>query len=207
MAWVTIPNTDIDADSAIDVALMTAMRDNPIAIANGDAGAPVVRGKFLKLTKITASGTHVLDSECRTSIALLAGGGGGGSSASSGYGTGGQAGAQIRSTVARAGGESLTVAIGAGGSGASAGGAGGAGGTTTLTGHTSAAGGLGGAKGSANNFSQGLNGESGIGIGGLGSSLNGSPAAANSAAGGAGSASLSTAGAGGSGVVYIWEFA
>jgi hypothetical protein len=40
MAWTTIPNSDIDQDSPITQTLMTALRDNPIAIANGDAGAP-----------------------------------------------------------------------------------------------------------------------------------------------------------------------
>jgi hypothetical protein len=42
MAWTTIPNSDIDQDSPITQTLMTALRDNPIAIANGDTGAPRV---------------------------------------------------------------------------------------------------------------------------------------------------------------------
>jgi hypothetical protein len=44
MAWTTIPNSDIDQDSPITQTLMTALRDNPIAIANGDAGAPRIAG-------------------------------------------------------------------------------------------------------------------------------------------------------------------
>jgi hypothetical protein len=43
MAWTTIPNADIDQDSPITQTLMTALRDNPIAIANGDAGAPRIQ--------------------------------------------------------------------------------------------------------------------------------------------------------------------
>jgi len=43
MAWVSISNTAIDQDSPITVSLMTALRDNPAAIANGDAGAPKVQ--------------------------------------------------------------------------------------------------------------------------------------------------------------------
>lgn len=38
MAYVIIPNTDVDAESPITESLMTQMRDNPIAIANADAG-------------------------------------------------------------------------------------------------------------------------------------------------------------------------
>jgi len=39
-SYVTIPNTDIDAESPIDVDLMTALRDNPIAMGEGAVGAP-----------------------------------------------------------------------------------------------------------------------------------------------------------------------
>lgn len=41
-AYTIIPTTSIDADSLTDVALMTALRDNPIAIAEGDATAPSI---------------------------------------------------------------------------------------------------------------------------------------------------------------------
>lgn len=43
MPWVNISNTAIDQDSPITVSLMTALRDNPIAIANGDSGAPRIQ--------------------------------------------------------------------------------------------------------------------------------------------------------------------
>ncbi len=43
MAWVSISNSAIDQDSPITVSLMTALRDNPAAIANGDAGAPLIQ--------------------------------------------------------------------------------------------------------------------------------------------------------------------
>lgn len=39
-AYVTIANGDIDQDSPITQTLMTAIRDNPIAIAEGASGAP-----------------------------------------------------------------------------------------------------------------------------------------------------------------------
>lgn len=46
MAWRTIPDTEIDQDSPVTQQLMTALRDNPIAIANGlaTAGTTVVSG-------------------------------------------------------------------------------------------------------------------------------------------------------------------
>jgi len=48
--YVTIPDTDVDQDSPVTVALMTALRDNPIAIADG-GGGPI-----LGLTMLSTSG-------------------------------------------------------------------------------------------------------------------------------------------------------
>ena len=39
-SYTAIPNGDIDQDSPITQPLMTALRDNPIAIAEGDASVP-----------------------------------------------------------------------------------------------------------------------------------------------------------------------
>lgn len=47
MAWVTIPDGDIDPESPIDAPLMAALRDNPIAIAQGLTGAPKVQNGAL----------------------------------------------------------------------------------------------------------------------------------------------------------------
>lgn len=47
MPWVTIPDGDIDPESPIDSPLMAALRDNPIAIAGGMAGAPKVQNGAL----------------------------------------------------------------------------------------------------------------------------------------------------------------
>jgi len=201
MAWVTIPNTDIDADSPITVALMTALRDNLAAMAAGDAGAPTitaVAGRLLKVTDITSSGTHNLNADTRLSVALLIGGGGaGGSGSSTGYGRGGQAGECRTTAVVRTGGEALTVTIGSGG------------GTTSLTGHASALGGLTG--GFVGTIASGSNGASCYGRGGAGGAVssNGSAAAANTGAGGGGGGGGATTsgGAGGSGRIIIWEFA
>lgn len=43
MAYDPILNTEIDLDSPITESLMTRMRDNPIAIADGDVGAPRIK--------------------------------------------------------------------------------------------------------------------------------------------------------------------
>ena len=40
MTYTAIPDTDVDAESPVTTTLMTLMRDNPIAITQGDAGAP-----------------------------------------------------------------------------------------------------------------------------------------------------------------------
>jgi hypothetical protein len=41
--FTTIPDTDLDADSPITENLMLALRDNPLAIASGDAAAPKIQ--------------------------------------------------------------------------------------------------------------------------------------------------------------------
>lgn len=55
MAWTTISNTAIDQDSPITVSLMTALRDNPAAIANGDSGAPRVQTAGIADNAITSA--------------------------------------------------------------------------------------------------------------------------------------------------------
>jgi hypothetical protein len=40
--FTTIPDTDLDADSPITENLMLALRDNPLAIAQGDVSAPKI---------------------------------------------------------------------------------------------------------------------------------------------------------------------
>lgn len=45
--YTPIANSDIDQDSSITQPLMTAMRDNPIALAEGASGAPKISTKNL----------------------------------------------------------------------------------------------------------------------------------------------------------------
>lgn len=55
--YVAIPNGDIDQDSPITQPLLTALRDNPVAIAEGDPTAPKIWGAAMYGT---FSGTTVL---------------------------------------------------------------------------------------------------------------------------------------------------
>lgn len=45
--WKTIPDTDVDPDAPVTSELMYALRDNPVAIAEGAVGAPRVMGVAL----------------------------------------------------------------------------------------------------------------------------------------------------------------
>jgi hypothetical protein len=57
-SYTAIPNGDIDQDSPITQPLMTALRDNPIAIAEGDASVPASLFPTVLLGTITTtSGT------------------------------------------------------------------------------------------------------------------------------------------------------
>jgi len=54
-SYVTIPNADIDAESPIDVDLMTALRDNPIAITEGASGAPTIKRAAIDWANVYAN--------------------------------------------------------------------------------------------------------------------------------------------------------
>lgn len=45
--YTTITNAEIDQDSPVTQPLMTALRDNPLAISEGDSTAPAISGKAL----------------------------------------------------------------------------------------------------------------------------------------------------------------
>lgn len=45
MAWDDITNPEVAAGAPISTALVTALRDNPIAIAEGATGSPAIRAK------------------------------------------------------------------------------------------------------------------------------------------------------------------
>lgn len=45
--WTNIANNEIDGDSPITESLMTALRDNPVAITEGASGAPKIQSAAL----------------------------------------------------------------------------------------------------------------------------------------------------------------
>lgn len=51
-SYVSIPNGDIDQDSPITQPLMTALRDNPLAISEGDTTAPVNTSSWHAYNKV-----------------------------------------------------------------------------------------------------------------------------------------------------------
>jgi len=57
--YTTIANGDIDQDSPVTQPLMTALRDNPLAIAEGDATAPSLLPAIAAKTAAGGVGTYV----------------------------------------------------------------------------------------------------------------------------------------------------
>lgn len=74
--YTTIANTSIDVDSPVTEGLMTALRDNPIAIAEGSSGAPKVAVNALRCVTYTASGTFNVPSDVTKIWYEVAGAGG-----------------------------------------------------------------------------------------------------------------------------------
>lgn len=66
-AWVTIPDGDIDPDSPITTPLMTALRDNVAATAEGSSGAPAVTPNSCT-THVAAAGAIVVASNADQSV-------------------------------------------------------------------------------------------------------------------------------------------
>jgi len=66
MAWVTIPDSDLDPDSPITTSLMTALRDNVAAAMNRNTGAPAPATNFISatamLTNLVVSNEKVANS-------------------------------------------------------------------------------------------------------------------------------------------------
>lgn len=58
-SYVAIANGEIDQDSPVTQALMTALRDNPIAITEGAVGAPRIVLSAIRDGLGTAAGTEV----------------------------------------------------------------------------------------------------------------------------------------------------
>ena len=54
--YTAIANGEIDQDSPVTQPLMTALRDNPLSIAEGTSGAPKVQSAALNMAVITSPG-------------------------------------------------------------------------------------------------------------------------------------------------------
>lgn len=182
-------------------------------------GTPVVlpAGALIAFTAITATDAAWAPNALTTKMIVMCvggGGGGGGCGATNKSSPGGHAGARAFKVSTSVSG-TYAATIGAGGTG-SAGASGTQGGTTSFIGtglSLSCAGGLGGAIiNLTSSAGVGFNGESAVGVGGIGgTNANGAAAGANSAAGGGGGGdtggSSRAGGSGGSGVIYVWEYA
>lgn len=66
VAWTSIPNGDVDVDSPLTTALITALRDNPEGIAQRATGAPKIFGVAYDYQEITANGSWVKPSNAET---------------------------------------------------------------------------------------------------------------------------------------------
>lgn len=51
--YTTIPNSEVDQDSPVTQTLMSALRDNPIAITEGSAGAPKIQTNAISDNAVT----------------------------------------------------------------------------------------------------------------------------------------------------------
>lgn len=58
MAWVDIPNGDLDPESPITTSLMTALRDNVAAAFAKDAGAPVLANDYVTNAMIASNAVN-----------------------------------------------------------------------------------------------------------------------------------------------------
>lgn len=134
--YTTIPSTDVDQDSPVSVALMTALRDNPIAIAQRGTDALKIYGtpydyqEFLNGGSTTWTKPSNAESGDVVVLEMVAGGGAGGRG--TGYRQGGAGGGGYRHLFTDIDDlpSTITVAVGAGGTPTS--GDGGSGGDTSF---------------------------------------------------------------------------
>ena len=74
--YSTITDGQVDQDSPITQPLMTALRDNPIAIAEGAAGAPKIADSWQALETTSSNGLIVTDVDNGEGVRVLTSGNG-----------------------------------------------------------------------------------------------------------------------------------
>lgn len=90
--YSTILNSEIDPDSPITTALMTKIRDNPLAIGEGASGAPKLLRNAMRVAYFSASGTFNVPADVTQVWVEVAGAGGGGAGHNTSIATAGSAG-------------------------------------------------------------------------------------------------------------------
>jgi hypothetical protein len=65
--WTTISNSEVDGDSPITESLMTALRDNPQAIAEGATGAPRIENLAMEENVVTAGNVYIARNDAEES--------------------------------------------------------------------------------------------------------------------------------------------
>ena len=212
--YTTIPDSDIDPESPITSTLITRLRDNAIAIGERDSSVPAALllfgGLISHTTIINTNATWTPNAATNRIVVMIVGGGGGG-----GYigqyeiGTGGLAGAVRWGEITGVTG-TYSAIIGGGGSGTQSYGNDGI--ASSFDG-ISAAGGYQGSYVCGSSHGMGGAGQSCVGVGGAPSGGTGYNAPNNSGAGGGGGRFYFPGGSGrsscngGSGIIYVWEFA
>jgi len=123
-SYVAIPDTPLGIGKPVTSTIARSLRDNPIALAEGNSAAPRIWHQALRYTDFTASGSFVVPDGCTKVYVELVGGGAGGryfGSAQVNYGAGAGGFAAGWFTVTP--GDIIPVTIGAGGTGEVSGGA------------------------------------------------------------------------------------
>lgn len=127
--WTELSDGAVDQSSPVTDVLMTALRDNPKAIAERAANAPIVR--IAQPVFLTGSGNWVVPVGVTAFKVTAVGGGGGGGGGNTAFGGGGQSGSVcVKWYNGVSAGASYAYSVGGGGAG---GGGAGNGGTGTDT--------------------------------------------------------------------------
>jgi hypothetical protein len=219
--YTPIPDASLAVGQPIRSVDGLSLRDNLLAVTQGDAGAPQVWAQALRYVSFTASGTFTVPTDCRMVFVEVWGAGGSGRRAVTGAAQGGGAGGYSAGWVDVSAVSSVAVTVGAGGAGST--GDGNAGGASSFGTSVVANGGAGGtntdvfnggatasivsipmaAQGSRGAFSSDVttNPRGGLGIGGVGNGPNGD---ATRVGGGGRATSATTSGAGFRGQVRVW---